>query len=117
VESDALDRLGQRLGLEGLNVEDWDLIFADPTRVEEFCDLYDSGTLSEVEKQLLMQLVVASLDELLRNDPTTASVYRVESLLRRDRAIHEYVIAYWACRDEVPVWVVTPMMRRVRGAT
>jgi len=117
VESNALDRLGERLGLEGLNVEDWDLIFADPTRVEEFCDLYESGVVSELEKQLLMQLVVASLDELLRIDAKTASVHRVESLLKRDREIHNSVIAYWACRDEVPAWVVTPMMRRVRDAT
>jgi hypothetical protein len=116
VESSALVRLGERIGISDIDVQDWDLVCADAERVDEFCDLYDSGALPDEERQMLMRLIVASLDELLSRDSTTVSGHRVESLLKRDRAIHASVIRYWASGDEDPVWRVTPMMRRVRDA-
>ena len=116
MHSDALNKLGMRLRIPGLDQEDWDLIFADSTRVGEFCDLYESGVLSVEEQQLLMQLTVASLDHLLTPEPETPLRLRVEMLLQKHRDLHEKVITYWAHQNKAIVWNVTPMMRRLRDA-
>jgi hypothetical protein len=114
MKSEAMTRLGERIGSSDVGSEDWDLILANSARVDEYCDLYDSNALPDEEKQLLMQLIVASLDDLLRVEPNAPSHARVQRMLERDRTLHAQVIKYWAHGDKKVVWKVTPMMRRLR---
>ena len=61
-DDQTLGSLGTLLNLPDLGGEDWDLMYADPERVQDFCDVYKNEKLSEPEKFALMALLVASHD-------------------------------------------------------
>jgi len=73
-------KIGLLIGIDDLGGEDWDLIFADPNRVEEFCTIYEDGELDADEKTSLMELIVASYDRALtENDLPKKSVTELHS--------------------------------------
>jgi len=119
----AIDRLDQLLHLseDGRSLgQDWYLAAADPDRVHEFCMLYEIGVLDEDAKFALMQLMIASLDELLEETPSSPDVRsvaeRVEGILNRDFLLHFYTIGYWRLHGEDDPeyqFKVTNIMRRV----
>lgn len=97
----------------------WTVILAAPTRISEFCDLYEDGALNAEEKFALMQLIVESLDGLLNDRAAYASeaVRRVAHLLRRDYRLHLHTVEYWSLQGEADIidaFAVTPLMREIR---
>ena len=110
---------------EWLGSQDWELMLADPTRVAEFCDLYESDSIDNDMRILLMELIIYSLDdeyrEMTSGSVPTALAARVERLLRSNFIRHFYVIRYWCCADLLPpddqnpeyIFPVTPMMQRI----
>jgi hypothetical protein len=117
--SEAEKYLNKLLGLpyqEGM--QDWAIELADPSRVAEFCAIYESGGLNAEEKFALMRLIVASLDDLLNELPNDQpeTTERVEYWLCEDFALHLHTVHYWCLPDEADlanVFSVTPLVRRV----
>ena len=96
--------------------QDWDIIVADWERTGEFLDFYETHPLDDDERQCLLELIVASLDEHLRiegpNDLMTAQVRR--HLIETFEA-QRHTVEYWAQLgqpDRTP-FAVTPLMREV----
>jgi hypothetical protein len=65
-EITALWNLGRKIGIAGLATPDFDLVCANALAVESFCDQFESIELTPKERFYFMQLIVASLDEVLR---------------------------------------------------
>jgi hypothetical protein len=106
--------LGRKIGIRGLSMQDFDLVFADADGVEKYCDQFEAIELSSAERFHFMQLIVASLDLALEtNVPgADASEGRVERLILEDLAHYKYIIDYWGRRD-CSLHTV-PMMARLK---
>ncbi len=120
VAIERVDRLLHLSNSEGEPQQDWELLVADPSRLAEFCNLYESGVLDAETQFALMRLIVATLDELSAEDTTETTniglAQRVERLLRQDFVLHLHTIHYWSLLDEADrdnVFTVTPLLRRV----
>src|SRR5207249_288166 len=100
----AIEALTQRLGLRLEWCQDWELEVADPSRLDELCDLYEGVSLSVDEKFALMSLLVFSYDDYLQETPVAqrdpSLEARIERLLREDFVLHFHTIQYWCCLDE-----------------
>jgi hypothetical protein len=82
-------------------MQDWEVIVADPARVDESLSAYDDSTLDENDRFTLMQLVIASLDDGRQaGQDVEPSWQRAEALLRRDSSLHATALSYWACGDD-----------------
>lgn len=120
-DAETPDRLAPLLGVPERGGEDWDLINADAERVEEFCRVYESEPLSRDDRAALMELIVASYDERLRQDGRADEraddlEARIARLLKRDFGLHRHTIEYWSAIDSPDprgAWLVTPLMRRI----
>lgn len=110
------------------NMQDWDLELADAKRLNEFCDLYESATLSRDHESrfALMELIIASCDDDLNSGPKEKSerdalidiATRVYHFLCQEFVLHIHTINYWRLPKEgdiTNVFKVTPFMRKVWG--
>ena len=116
--SKPLDRLFELLDLKVRDWEqDWDLIHADPDRIEQFCDVYESESFNRVEKNELMRLIVGSYDRMLEEGRESNAIWeRINRLLRRDFSTHRETVEYWSLLEETDasnVFPITPLMREV----
>ena len=113
-----IEKLGALLNIPDLGGEDWDLMYADSQRVEEFCDVYEHSSFSESEKFALMELIVASYDRYLWDVQHAAPRLesRIEGLLDQDFRLHLHTIEYWsALKSPYPdsLRAVSLLMRRL----
>jgi hypothetical protein len=117
ISNATVQRLGQILKIPDLGGEDWDLTFADASRVYEFCDVYEKGALADGEKAALMELIVASYDQYLDGaNPQADLEARLLKLLKGDFELHEHTIVYWSklsSHDPSVLWAVSPLMREI----
>jgi hypothetical protein len=119
----AIQSLDSALGLPPSG-QDWEMEVADPRRVSEFLDLYESGKLDEDGRFSLMSLVVASYDELLREsgDRDQRLWARIRRYLLDHFDVHAYTVQYWSFPDEDDdydpdeVFPFTPYAREVMAA-
>lgn len=59
--------LSIRLGFVWMeDIQDWDLVFSDSERLEEFVKIYKTEDLNDSQKFALMELIVASFDDLVQ---------------------------------------------------
>ena len=96
--------------------QDWDLIMADSESVEQLLDWYEKENLNEHEKNILMQLIVASYDDKLNEDTEDLrSEKRLTFFLERDIVIHRDIFEYWARlhEPEDEGWKITPILRKI----
>ena len=117
----AMDRLNTLLRLpyhEGM--QDWAVELADADRVEEFCDVYETGELDNETRFALMALIVSCLDDWLCEKRQATGVpappERVAQLLHRDFLEHFHTVNYWRCGEEEDPeyqFTVTPLIRTV----
>ena len=113
-----LKKLGALLNIPDLGGEDWDLMYGDSRRVDEFCKVYESESLTESEKFALMELLVASYDRYLWefSDAEPELESRVARLLEQDFEIHLHTIEYWSAlksHDSHRLYPVSSLMRRL----
>ena len=113
-----LGELRDLLGIEYLGSPDSDLVGADPTRVGEFCDVYEHATLDNPQKTAVMALIVASLDCFFADGLSNPNLEnRVSRLLRRDFNLHKETVRYWSklepLRENENLWAVTPFVRNI----
>lgn len=114
---DTFKRLGLLLNIPDIGGEDWDLIFADPNRVVEFCDIYERGLLNANEKAALMELIVASYDrQLSEGDLEDNLESRIFMMLKQDFELHKRTIEYWSklkSYNPSVLWAVSKLMRKI----
>ncbi len=112
-------RVAELLGLqEGFEQStDWDLIDEDADRVHHFLDVYETGSLTDPEKQVVMQLIVASYDAWLNGEREADPAFelKLREHLAANPDLHDWVISYWAAmhRPDEKGWKVTPIMREI----
>lgn len=101
-----------------IKVEEWsqdpEIENADNSRVVEFCDVYEKTNLTVSQKEELMKLIIASLDEELDNLVFNQNWEKVQKLLKADYEIHRETVEYWSHLDEKNeenVFRITPYIR------
>ena len=78
----AMESLAERFDIFiHLSMQDWERGAADPNRIDEFWAAYESGELTDDEKFVLMEMIIASFerlshDELLAKNSTWQTVLR-----------------------------------------
>ncbi len=110
------EKLSTVLGIkEFVSTQDWELIHADPKRVNEFVTLYERGDLTNDDRFALMALIIASLDDKMSTTGADDGFNeRIHHLLVTDFSLHESTIWYWCVWDEPDtqnIFRVTPLMR------
>ena len=97
----AISKLAGLLQLALPAMQDWEVIVADPARVAEFLAAYVEATLDDDDRFVLMQIIIASLDDARTAHENVGPWWpRVEALLRRDPRLHAATLSYWACGDD-----------------
>ena len=111
-----LSQLNDLFGFAATGEEqDWEIEFADANRTEEFFSQYESGTLTQAQKMAVMQLVLASFDEILYSENDNENLWKEISLkLKEDSILHKYTIEYWCCEGETIEDNMFPLTLRVR---
>lgn len=110
--------LSKRLGF-GLPGQDWEIENADPSRLEEFLQLYEQEPLDEDQRFALMELIVASYEELACEQPDRAIWERIREHLCERFRLHAYTVESWALTfvsddEDREGWdAITPQMREI----
>lgn len=96
----AIDRLTALLRLPP-GGQDWEIEIADELRVGEFLNAYEAGGLNEDERFALMELIIASYDDLLRGggDADRRTWARLRRHLLGEFGLHAYTVQYWSLPD------------------
>ena len=115
----AIDKFNLMFGLiEDPQMQDWEIECADPIRVEEFLDVYDSESLSDDEKFTLMALILGSFEEYHGLEQPDVRVWtRIKSYLIEHQSIHATHIRYYQCAestDEEEFFPITKLMRKIK---
>ena len=110
--------LADRLGLpHDPLMQDWELQVADPSRIDEFLMAYRVESLSVDERFALMEILIASIDEIETSEIEELPAWReVESWLKASPELHAITVHYWSHLDDSrPEYCfrVTRPMRRV----
>lgn len=102
LKKESMQFLNEALRLPALGTEqDWDLELADPSRVREFVNFYQERQLNSDQKQALMSLIIASLEDLsFSNDSMEALWKEISRILLNDFDLHRQTIEYWACHGD-----------------
>jgi hypothetical protein len=113
---EAIKKLNALLDLpyrEGM--QDWDIELADPSRIQEFCYVYERENLDSNEKQALMALIIASYNNYIEERGNEIFLWnRVAALLRRELDLHKSTLLYWLCDDNEEViggFAITPLIK------
>lgn len=113
---DEIEKLNEILGFRATGDEqDWETEFADGALTQEFFECYKSEDLSPSQKMAVMQLVLASFDEMMYSEKDDPSLWvQISEALRADQSIHTYTIEYWCCLGETEADNMFPTTLRVR---
>jgi hypothetical protein len=95
--------------------EDWDLICADSDRLFDFLDVYENTNLTDHERRVLMELIIASFDEWLNTNESDAVERQIAHYLRENVMLHIWAIKYWGSVNSSwgEGWNVTPFIKQV----
>ncbi|MDX1538358.1 hypothetical protein [Arsukibacterium sp.] len=100
--------------------QDWGIEFSDETRAEEFFLSYVNNELSIPQKMSVMQLILASFDELMYTGQDNKKLWQqIANALVNEASIHMHTIEYWCCDGETNkenMFPTTPRMREVASA-
>lgn len=100
--------------------QDWEIEFSDENRIEGFFSAYEHASLSQSQKMSVMQLVLASFDELVYAGQDNEQLWqKIAAALLKDQCVHKYTIEYWCCKGETledNMFPITPRMRSVSNA-
>lgn len=114
---EAIDSLARRFDLPNTpGMQDWEWEVADPARIDEFVDAYESGALSDDEKFTLMETIIQSFDELEEPLEGNHGWERVLNLIDEGIDLHGYSVWYWSDLENDDVedqWRVTRFLRPI----
>ncbi|MFC3803465.1 hypothetical protein [Cohnella sp. GCM10012308] len=114
----AIESLNEKLRLPKVdqNSQDWEYEVADSNRVNEFISFYETAVLDQDEKFALMNLIISSFDDALREAKDHDGTWdRIKNHLARDLVLHRNTILYWSLEEEEPenCFYITPYMRQI----
>ena len=98
-------------------MQDWPIEVADAARLHEFADAYRDPALTRDERIVLMELVIASLDDV--EDPGSHELWpSIQEILLSDFDLHKQTVFYWAVEEFAASdgFSVTPLMRALLRA-
>jgi len=79
-------------------MQDWEIECADPKRVSEFLNAYETHAESEDEKFTLMALILGSFEEYHGlNNPSDENWARIKHILEEDLDIQKNHIENYRC--------------------
>jgi hypothetical protein len=113
----AIDALAARFDLPNRpDMQDWEWEVADPTRLDEFIDAYQSGNLDDDERFTLMEIIIQSFEDLGQRSELDPRWQRILGILDRNIELHACSVWYWSVLDgesrDEQFWV-TPSMRSI----
>ncbi len=111
-------KLSERLGIHWSNdMQDWDLIISDYSRISDFLKLYLTELKDDNDKFVLMQLIISSFDDGISNanSQELKNWNTCKTILTNECYIHYSTIKYWSLLDnEIDnTFSITPFMREV----
>ena len=114
----ARDRLDRLFGFEtDPFMQDWDLEHADAVRLTGFVNTYAKVDLADDDRFALMELIVASADDALRDNNMNDSLWiSIREMLMVGSHLHASTIFSWSCVDATcddECFPVTPRMREI----
>lgn len=112
----AIRRVAERLGLPyGPEMQDWDVEVAEYGRIADLIGAYDGRDLSDDDRFVIMEVLVASVDDGVALGQDVASAWeQTSALLRREPCLHAATLSYWACGsdpDPDHQFAITPRIR------
>lgn len=119
---DAIQSLTARLHLREVswNSQSWDVEVADAYALEDFQAAYESGFLSEMEKKVLVQVMLESLQQAAKRCMVVPDVLlqRMAKAIQGDYHLHHDSLLLWALPDEHRdgeeyVYRITPFVRSI----
>ena len=96
------------------NDQDWTYTIAEPRRIEEYIEVYNTKITNDDTKFSLLEMIIQSLTDQDNETLMNKHWEKVKPILNRDFEIHKYTIYYWCCWDSDNIndcWDVTPLMR------
>lgn len=91
----------EKFNLSDEHYIDWELIVADPSKLQEFIHGYTSNNWSVNEKYALMVIIVASYEEALKKNMEEENIWNeIRSILITDMEIHVETIITWSLKEE-----------------
>lgn len=95
--------------------QDWGIEFSDPSRINEFLSAYESANLTAPQKMAVMELIIASFDELIYSEKDDPKLWeRIASHLNSEKELHKYTLNYWACyEDQRDIFPTTERIREI----
>jgi hypothetical protein len=97
--------------------QDWEVEVADFLRTEEFLSTYGDPDLTDDGRFLLMELIVASLDDGASSGRELGVTWpRTRRILLRHARLHAPTLSYWACGNDADPdhqFAITPLIRWV----
>lgn len=76
--------------------QDWEIEFADPSRIEQMLDILESQQLGRDSKAALCLLAIASFESAFDASGVDADcIRRTADLLRQDAVLHKQMRFYW----------------------
>jgi hypothetical protein len=113
----AVDSLAVRFNLPNHpEIQDWEYVVADSSRLDEFLDAYNSGELTDDERFTLMETILQSFEELQGKLNAHPRWRETLAILESNFNLHVYTVWYWSGRDEGPVdgeWRVAAPLRSI----
>ncbi|CAH1203867.1 hypothetical protein PAECIP111893_02096 [Paenibacillus plantiphilus] len=101
VTPEARINLIEKFDLSDAHYIDWEIIVADPSRLQEFIHGYRSNNWSVDEKYALMVIIVASYEEALKKNREEETIWNeIRSILITDMEIHVETIITWSLKGE-----------------
>jgi hypothetical protein len=113
----AINQLNSRLNLPATgNEQDWEIELANPNRLNDFIDFFESKELNNNEKLALMALLLASYEEGISNRIVSTILWNnIEKLIVKDKEIYQDLLEYWTLSEnnEPETFNITPFIRRL----
>lgn len=115
IKNEVFLELNERLGFNSTgNEQDWPIEFADPNQLPEFIHIVNVWSLSDAEKHAMVELIIASYDDLLNEGNVDSSVKLwsdVLVILKSDSELYQDILNRWALWGEDDVFAITPLIR------
>ncbi len=100
------------------SMQDWAIMAAVPEKIELFLNAYENDTnLTDDDKFTLMELIIASFDELTTEDLENNCNWLIcQNILKRDFVLHKDTLEYWSqfeAENENEMFKITLYIRKI----
>jgi len=104
------EKLAGGLGLDfNENMQDWEYEISNPKRIDEFINEYDKEGTTNKEKEILMEIILDSSNDLCienERDFQTKYLKRLIERLEKNSDLHKGTIKYWTeNKFEISKWL------------